>query len=140
MLGDGRGARCVLSKYCRIIEHGIVLQDFAGIVDPQESMQAIADARAFMETLPKGEVLVLTDATKAVFNREIAGAMQGLADHHTPWVLASAVVGLTPLMRLAFRTVVLASGREIKALESRTAAIAYLLGRRNARSRTGHSG
>ena len=116
--------------YARIIEHGIVLQDFAGIIDPQESMIAIKAARDFMETLPKGGVLVLTDAKGAVFNAEIAKAMHALADHHKPWVTGSVVIGLTPIMRLAFRTIVAASGRDIKALDSRTAAIAYLLARR----------
>lgn len=117
-------------RYARIIEHGIVLQDFAGIVDPAESLRAIAEARAFMETLPLGEQLVLTDARGAVFNTDIARAMHGLADHHTPWVIGSVVIGLTPIMRLAFRAIVAATGRDIKALDSRTAAIAYLLARR----------
>jgi hypothetical protein len=121
----------VTRQYAYLIEHGIVLQDFAGITNPEESMQAIAYAREFMESQPKGEVLVLTDAHGAAFNTDIASAMQELAEHHKPWVLASVVIGLTPLMRLAFRAVVLATGRrDIKALESRTAAIAYLLARR----------
>jgi len=123
----------VSGRYARIVEHGIVLQDFAGIKDPGESMRAIAEAREFMETLPKGQQLVMTDARAAVFNTEIARAMHDLADHHTPWVIGSVVIGLTPIMRLAFRAIVTATGRDIKALDSRTAAIAYLLARRRKR-------
>ena len=116
--------------YARIIEHGIVLQDFAGIVDPNESLIAIRAAKDFMETQPKGQVLVLTDARGATFDMQIAKAMHELADHHTPWVIGSVVVGLSPTMRLVFRAIVTATGRDIKALDSRTAAIAYLLARR----------
>ena len=121
-----------MSKYCSVIEHGIVLQDFSSIRDPRESLEAIADARAFMETQPKGGVLVLTDATGAPFNAEIGKAMEALAAHHKPWVLASALIGLSGPMRIAFRAIVTVTGRDVKVLESRTAAIAYLLARRRA--------
>jgi len=119
-----------MKQYARIIEHGIVLQDFSGIHEPEEGLSAIAQARAFMETQPQGEVLLLTDATGSVFNQDIAEAMRELAEHHKPWVRASVVIGLSPLMRLFFRAVVAATGRDIRALDSRTAAIAYLVARR----------
>ena len=128
-----------MSKYCRIIEHGIVLQDFSGIRDPLESIRAIADAREFMETQPQGEVLVMTDVKGAPFNAEIAQAMQDLAAHHKPWVLGSVLVGLTGPMRLAFRAITTVTGRDIKVLESRTAGIAYLLGRRRRAARSSSS-
>ena len=114
----------------RVIEHGIVLQDFSNVHTTEEGLALIAQAKTFMETQPKGEVLVLTDATGSIFNQQISDAMKDLAQHHKQWVRASALVGLTPLMRLAFRAVVSSLNRNIKALESRTAAVAYLLARR----------
>ena len=37
-----------MSERVRLIEHGVVLQDFSGIVDPAEALGAIAEACAFM--------------------------------------------------------------------------------------------
>ena len=124
-----------MSKYAYVIEHGIVFQNFAHVTDPEESLRAIAEAREFMETQPKGDVLLLTDATGSIFNAASARAMEDLAAHHKPWVLASALIGLTAPMRMAFRAIVTLTGRDIKVLESRTAAIAYLLARRRAKQK-----
>ena len=118
-----------MSGRVRLIEHGVVLQDFSGIADPAEALAAIAEARAFMETRPRGSVLVLTDVTGASFNQEIVDAMKELAVHHKPWVHASALVGLTPLMRIIYRAVVALTRREIRVCGSRVEAMAYLTAR-----------
>ena len=110
----------------RIIEHGVVLQDFTGIDSPSEGLAAIEEARAFMEAQQRGSVLVLTDVTGSSFNQEMVDAMKDLANHHKPWVRASALVGLTPLMRVIYRAVVALTGRDIRVCGSRDEAMAYL--------------
>ncbi|HXN55339.1 MAG TPA: hypothetical protein VN874_03650 [Myxococcales bacterium] len=123
-----------MSDRIRIIEDGIVLQDFSGVRDPDEVLQLIAEAREFMERQPRGEVLVLTDVTGLKFNQKVIDAMRSLAEHHREWLRASAVVGLTPVTRLIERAVVAITGRDHRAegypSESRASAIAYLLSRR----------
>jgi hypothetical protein len=114
----------------RVIEHGIVLQDFSGLRVPADVVLFIGEARAFMEKQPKGEMLVLTDFTDSTFDREVASAMRTLAEHHKPWVKASALVGLTPLMRMIYRSIVALTRRDIHVCETRAAAVAYLVGRR----------
>lgn len=118
-----------MSERVRLIEHGIVLQDFSGLTDPGEELAAIAEARAFMERQPRGQALVLTDVSGASFNQEVVDAMKELAAHHQPWVRASALVGLTPLMRIVYRAIIALTRRDIRVCGSRIEATAYLMAR-----------
>jgi hypothetical protein len=119
-----------VSDRIRIIEDGIVLQDFSGLRVPADIVLLIGHARDFMEKQPKGEMLVLTDFSDSTFDREVANAMRALAEHHKPWVKASALVGLTPLMRMVYRSIVALTRRDIHVCDTRAEAIAYLLRRR----------
>lgn len=110
-----------------VIEHGIVLQDFSGLRNREESLAAIDEAMRFMETQQRGEALVLTDVTGATFDQEVVDKIRALVAHHKGWVRASAVTGLTPLMRIVFRAVVALTRRDIRVCSSRTDAVAYLL-------------
>jgi hypothetical protein len=121
-----------VSDRVRIIEHGIVLQDFSGLTDPGAGFVFIEEARRFMEDQRRGETLVLTDVSGSTFNQEVIDAMKALAEHHKPWVRASALVGLTPLMRIVYRAVVALTRREIFVCESRHEGIVYLLSKRGA--------
>lgn len=109
-----------------------MLQDFSGLTGPSQALAAIAEARAFMERQPRGGMLVLTDVSGTTFNQEVVDAIKELAEHHKPWVKASALVGLTPLMRIIYRAVVALTRREIRVCETRDEAVAYLLGKRGA--------
>jgi len=118
-----------VSDRVRLMDHGIVLQDFSGLRVPADVVLLIGVARDFMEKQPKGEMLVLTDFSDSTFDREVANAMRALAEHHKPWVKASALVGLTPLMRLVYRSIVALTRRDIHVCETRAEAVAYLVGR-----------
>ncbi|HET9752848.1 MAG TPA: hypothetical protein VFP52_07795 [Myxococcales bacterium] len=106
-----------------------MLQDFSGLSGPSQALAAIAEAREFMERQPRGGMLVLTDVSGTTFNQEVVDAIRELAEHHKPWVKASALVGLTPLMRIIYRAVVALTRREIRVCETRDEAVAYLLGK-----------
>jgi hypothetical protein len=112
----------------RLIEHGIVLQDFSAIPDEAGALALIQEARLFMETRPRDRsALILTDVTNSNFNQTVVDAMRALAEHHKPWVRASAVYGLTALMRVIVRALSALAGRDIKVFDSREAAIDYLV-------------
>jgi hypothetical protein len=123
-----------VSDRIRLIEHGIVLQDLSGLTSPHDGLPFIEEARAFMERQARGETLVLTDVAGSTFNPEVIDAMKALAEHHKPWVLASALVGLTPIMRIVYRAVVALTRREIFVCETRAEGVAYLLAKRSALS------
>jgi hypothetical protein len=121
-----------MSDRVRFIEHGIVLQDFSGLRVVADVLIYVAEARDFIERQPRGQALVLTDFTDATFDRDVVNAMRSLAEHHKPWVEASAIVGLTPLMQVVFRSVIALTRREVHVCETRAEGIAYLLGWREA--------
>jgi hypothetical protein len=110
----------------RLIDHGIVLQDFSRFENSKEWLPVIAEARAFMAGRRPQSTLLLTDMSDSKFNQEAVDAMRALADHHRPYVKASAVVGLTPIMRVVYRALLTLTKREIKLCETRAQAIEWL--------------
>jgi hypothetical protein len=92
-----------------------------------EVLDAIAAARGFMAQQRRGEMLVLTDVSGTTFDQDVIDAIRELADHNRPWVKASALIGVTPLMRIVYRALLAVTRREIQIFETRAAAIAYLL-------------
>lgn len=114
----------------RLIDDGIVLQDFSGITSNVEALAAIAEARSFMERQLKGSVRVLTDVTGSSFNQEVVDAMKALAAHHKPWIRASALVGLTPIARIIYRAIMAMTGRDVRVCATRDEALAFLKARK----------
>jgi len=113
----------------RTIEHGIVLQDFSNIAQPYEAIAAIAEARAFMQTRPRDRsTLLLTNFTGSIYNQEVTDAMRQLAKDYQPYVRASAVYGVTPIMRVILRAVMALTGRDIRLFATHDDAVAYLAG------------
>jgi hypothetical protein len=109
-----------------------VLQDFSMLSGSSQVLDAIVEARAFMSQQQLGEMLVLTDVSGTTFDQEVIDAIRALAEHNRPWVKASALIGVTPLMRIVYRVLVALTRREIRIFNTRSAAIAYLLEKRRA--------
>jgi hypothetical protein len=113
----------------RTIEHGIVLQDFSKIDDLATALATVAEARTFMKSRAQDHTtLVLSDFSEMFFNQSVTDAIRKLAGDHEPYVRASAVVGLTSIMRIILRAVVALTGRDIRMFERREEAIAWLAG------------
>jgi hypothetical protein len=116
-----------MASRVRVIEHGIVLQDFSRILDVETALASISEARAFMQTRPRDRsTLLLTDFTGSTFNQDVTDAMRQLAADHKPYVRASAVFGMTAIMRVILRAVITLTGRDIRLFGKREEAIAYL--------------
>lgn len=99
----------------------MVLQDFSGIRSPEEALHVIEEARQFMRTQQPG-VLLVTDVTGASFDKRVLDAIRELAAHHKPYVRASAIVGLSPLARIAYGAITRITGRTIRAFDDLEAA------------------
>jgi hypothetical protein len=112
----------------RVIEQGIVLQDFSNFTDTESALDAFHEARVFMQQRPRnGSVLLLTDVSNSTFNQRVIDDIRQLAEHHKPWVRASAIFGMTAIMRVILRALTALTGRDIRIFESRAAAIDYLV-------------
>src|SRR3954469_5391836 len=111
----------------RVIEHGIVLQDFSNVADPQAALAIFDEARQFMARRPPDKsTRLVTDLTNSNFNQKVVEGIKRLAEHHRPYVGASAIIGVRPIMRVIWRAGVALPGRDIRIFDNRDAAIAYL--------------
>jgi hypothetical protein len=100
-------------------ERQIVFMNFAGVQTVEEALVAIKEAKEFVAAQPRRRnLLTLVDITGATQDPKVLDAMQDLAEHDKPWVLAGAVVGIHPLRRILFRTVVMMSGRKMATFAS----------------------
>ena len=110
----------------------ILLQDFSNVLDPDEALRTIATTRGFVSELAakKGfvpELLVLTTVEGSAFDPRVVSAIKDLATHHTPYVRASAIIGLNPLTRVILRLVTMVSGRSVQPFETRQQALDWLV-------------
>jgi hypothetical protein len=110
--------------------HGrpIVLMDFSRVQDEREALQIIAEARRFVAAQPRMRTLLtLVDVSASTYTPAILEALQNLAKHDEPWVLAGAVVGLNAFRRIALRMITMFSGRQLAVLRSREDAMDWLV-------------
>lgn len=101
--------------------------DFANVLDPEEGLRVIAEARAFVARQPKGSLRTLVDVEGSRFDTRVTHALKDLAMHNTPYTIASAIVGLSGLHRVVLTAVTTFSKREIKSFASVNAAKAWLV-------------
>ncbi len=95
-------------------ERQIVFMNFAGLTEVDEALAAIEEARQFVAAQPRRRnLLTLVDVTGATQDKRAIDALQALAEHDKPWVLAGAVVGVSMLKRMLFKVIVMMSGRKL---------------------------
>jgi hypothetical protein len=104
----------------QFIEHKgkkILHLNFAGCM-PNEVLLVIKQARSTIRTQSSQSVFTLTDVTNAAFNSAVSDAMKEFVLHNKPYVVASAVVGVTGLKQIIFNAVMKLSGRKLTAFEN----------------------
>jgi len=83
-----------------------------------EILAIIDQAKAAIRTQAKQSVLTLTDVTNTAFNSKVSDALKEFVVHNKPYVVASAVVGVTGLKQIIFNAVMKFSGRKLTAIDS----------------------
>jgi hypothetical protein len=115
----------------RFIDHGgkrILLFDFEGLRDPAESLREIENAKAFVATQPRKSLRILTNVRDTRYNGAVLQGMKELAKHDEPYVIASAVIGLTGLLRIAYTAITTFSRRNIAVFGTEKEALDWLAG------------
>jgi len=98
----------------RFIEHSgceILLYDFAHVEDVDQGLRIVQAARSKILGRPPKSVRTLVTVQDSKFDTKIAKAVQELARHNKPYVLASAIVGLSGLQRVILSAVMRVTGR-----------------------------
>ena len=106
----------------------IILVDLSK-ASPPEVLAALPPAQRLIAAQPPKSALILTDATDAVYNKQVSDAMRAFSSANTPYVRASAVVGATGARSILLQTVALVTGREIKTCSTRAEALDWLASR-----------
>jgi hypothetical protein len=84
----------------------------------EEVLRVIDQAKAVIKTQAQQSVFTLTDVTNAAFNSTVSDAMKEFVVHNKPYVVASAVVGVTGLKQIIYNAVMKFSGRTLTAFDS----------------------
>lgn len=92
----------------------IVYLNWAGTIDPKEALERIDAARKLVATQPLKSTRMLTCVEGARFDRDVIDKLKGMLKANEPYVLCSAIVGLSGLLKVMFGTLVRLTGRNIK--------------------------
>ena len=86
-----------------------------------------AEANKVIAGYPKGSALVLTDVTEAELNRESSQLFKDYTSRNTPFVRASAVIGVEGLKEIILSSIQRIAGRNFRAFSSIPEAEHWLL-------------
>lgn len=107
--------------------HNIVYLDFSNMKIKDEIMKLEADGAKMIRSFPKASVLTLTNMENMFFNNEIRSYFSEIVKGNTPYVKASAVIGLTGLIGIMYNSFVAITGRNIKSFKTKEDALNYLI-------------
>jgi hypothetical protein len=91
----------------------ILFFDIRDNPDPGESMRIGDQAKAIIMAQPPKSVLHLTDVTRAHYNPEATDYMKEYSTQVTPFVRASAMVGVGGIRKIILSALIRVSGRNI---------------------------
>jgi hypothetical protein len=106
--------------------HAVVYLDFSNLRSTDEINDLIGKAIAEIRRRPLKSVLTLTNIDGMYFNNTIFSGFSKYVRENSPYVKASAVVGMTGLISIMYNGFVKVTGREVKAFRSETDALEYL--------------
>jgi hypothetical protein len=92
----------------------LLCMDIAGLQskDKQEFLEHVKHAKEIIRKHPPKSLLVITKVTNTGFDIEVAGIIKEYAQHNTPYVKASAVVGISGWSKIILTAIKIATGRD----------------------------
>ena len=118
----GKRVRFVLHRQRRIL-----LYDFTNLPDTRDALELIQFARKIAAQQIANSLFTLTDISDSHYDRHVTAALQELAKHNKPYVIAGAAVGVAGLQKVIFRSILAFSGRKnISLFDSREEALDWL--------------
>lgn len=92
----------------------------------EEGSRTMEEARLVIDAQPPASVLVLSNVTRAQYNRETIKKLQEFVLQNRPFVKASAVIGLDGLKKVIFDLITKVAGRHMSVFATKEDAIAWL--------------
>ncbi len=119
-----------MSDHIQFIEKNkvqVLLLDVSGMKPGKEFTHFIDDAQKIIHAKPVNSVRTLFDATGSFFDTETINILKEFTASNKAYVRASAVVGITGLMKMMLDIISRFSGRNFKQCASREEAIEWLI-------------
>jgi hypothetical protein len=113
----------------KIVKHkekDVVIIDISN----QSAIDIVKGLRSAQEEIikyPEKSLLVLTDATNAVYNSLTSTVIKDFAEHNTKYVKASAVIGVDGIKGALLKTVSLITKRDIQNFKNQNEALDWLV-------------
>jgi hypothetical protein len=119
-----------MSKVEFIMHNGvrILILDVSNSKDIGENISAFQAARKIVAQEPPKSVRLLTDVTQAHYTAEGVDAMKEFSKASTPYIKASAAVGVSGIKRIIVQSLVKLTGRDIQIFGDREKALEWLSG------------
>lgn len=106
----GKNIVCINLSNATVEEISLILKEASTVI----SRQGAKTAR------------ILTDVTNATYTRQVSEAIKSFTANNTPYVHASAVIGIDGVRQVLLQAVILLTRREIKVFSNRQAALDFL--------------
>ena len=102
------------AKFITHKEKQILYLNVQDVQSVDESLLRFDDARDIIILQPEKSVLLLTDVRDAHYNREATNHLKEVSTQISPYVKASAAVGVSGIKRIILQSLIRISGRQIK--------------------------
>jgi hypothetical protein len=115
----------------------ILCLDVAGLKlkDKPEFQLHIENAKEQIKKHPPKSLLIITNVTDTGFDTQIAAIMGEYADHNTPFVKASALVGISGVQKVVLAAIKAMIGRDFYLADTMEEAEEWQIGRASCRER-----
>lgn len=101
-------------KFITHKEKQILYLDVSESESVEDSMSRFDDARDIIIMQPEKSVLLLTNVKNAHYNRNATNHLKEFSSSVTPYIKASAAVGVGGIKRIVLQSLMRISGRDIK--------------------------
>ena len=105
-------------KFITHKEKQILLLDVSEVKTVEDSLNRFSEAQRIIEMQPQKSVLLLTNVQNAHYNREATNHLKAFSNAVTPYIKASAAVGVSGIKRIVLQSLMRISGRDIKVFDS----------------------
>ena len=105
----------------------ILVEDFSNIKDENKLVDLMQKAVSLVHSQPKGSALVLVDMTNAHYGSLASQASKEASASNTPYIRASALVGIRGVMDIIVKSINRFTGRTLMTFTSREEAMEWLI-------------
>ncbi len=111
------------------VKHGnatILKVDLSHLANVEDSIAVVHEARTLITKQPPHSVRLLTDVSDTAFNPRAVDELKQFSSAVTPFVKASAAIGVSGLRRVIFDALIRLIGRDIASFDSESEALDWL--------------